>query len=107
MLLLTLPLVPALIVLPLLGVALNGTSSVLYGTVTEFVAPERHARAFGLFYTLGSGASALAPALYGLTSDFLGLSATFVILAAMIFSTIPLAQRLRRSLVEQRNLAMR
>jgi len=29
-----------LIVLPLIGVALNGTSSVLYGTVPELVAPE-------------------------------------------------------------------
>ena len=34
---LALPLVPSLILLPVLGVALNGTSSVLYGTVPELV----------------------------------------------------------------------
>lgn len=52
--LLTLPLslVPALTLMPLIGLALNGTSSALYGTVAEFVTPERRARAFGLFYAL-------------------------------------------------------
>ena len=39
--LLPLPLFAGLLVLPLIGVALNGTSSVLYGTVPELVAPER------------------------------------------------------------------
>lgn len=101
LLLLFLPLAPTLTLLPILGLALNGTSSVLYGTVAEFVAPERHARAFGLFYTLGSGAGAVGPALYGLASDMLGLSATFVILSVMILMTIPLAQVLRHSLPER------
>jgi len=43
--LLFLPLTPALACLPLVGLALNGTSSVLYGTVPEFVAPQRQSRA--------------------------------------------------------------
>ena len=101
LLLLLLPLTPTLALLPILGVVLNGTSSVLYGTVAEFVVPERHARAFGLFYTLGSTAGAVGPALYGLASDMLGLSATFVVLSAMIFITVPLAQILRHSLSRQ------
>ena len=43
--LLPLPLDAALVLLPLIGVALNGTSSVLYGSVPELVAPEQaHAR---------------------------------------------------------------
>ena len=69
LLLLPLPLAAALAVLPLIGVALNGTSSVLYGTVPELVMPERRARAFGIFYTGTIGAGALAPAIYGLVSD--------------------------------------
>jgi FSR family fosmidomycin resistance protein-like MFS transporter len=35
-----LPLTSALAVLPLIGIALNGTSFVLYGTVPELVLPE-------------------------------------------------------------------
>jgi len=46
-----LPLAPTLSLLPLLGVMLNGTSSVLYGTVPELVTAKRIERAFALFYT--------------------------------------------------------
>jgi MFS family permease len=69
---LALPLVPSLIVLPLLGVMLNGTSSVLYGTVPELVASKRIERAFALFYTGTLGSSALAPLLYGRLGDMAG-----------------------------------
>ena len=47
-----------LALLPLIGFALNGTSSVLYGSVPDLVSPARRQRAFGIFYTgtIGSGA---------------------------------------------------
>lgn len=67
-----LPLVPALILLPLLGVMLNGTSSVLYGTVPELARPGAEARAFALFYTGTIGSGALSPVLYGLIGDAAG-----------------------------------
>jgi MFS family permease len=44
LLLLTLPLGASLVALPVLGVALNGTSSVLYGSVADLVSSERRAR---------------------------------------------------------------
>src|SRR5439155_5353414 len=46
------PLPLAMAVLPPLGIGLNGTSSVLYGTVADLVAPERRSRAYGLYYTV-------------------------------------------------------
>ncbi|HCL27211.1 MAG TPA: hypothetical protein DIC52_02095, partial [Candidatus Latescibacteria bacterium] len=46
-----LPLGAAMVILPLFGVALNGTSSALYGTIGDFVDGDRQARAYGLFYT--------------------------------------------------------
>lgn len=69
---LALPLIPSLIILPLLGVMLNGTSSVLYGTVPELVPATRIERAFALFYTGILGSSALAPVLYGRLGDAAG-----------------------------------
>ena len=42
---------------------LNGTSSVLYGTIPEFVSPERRTHAFAIFYTGGSVAGATGPLL--------------------------------------------
>ena len=67
-----LPLIPSLVALPLLGMMLNGTSSVLYGTVPELVGAGRIERGFALFYTGTLGSSALAPVLYGRLGDAAG-----------------------------------
>ena len=96
--LLPLPLEPALVLLPVIGIALNGTSSVLYGTVPEFVAPERRARAFGIFYTGTIGAGAVSPVFYGLFSDAVGISLMMVLIAAVVLATLPLAWLLRPAL---------
>jgi len=96
--LLGLPLGASLALLPLLGAALNGTSSVLYATVAEFVEPDRHARAFGLFYTLGMGAGAAAPPLLGVVSDLAGLSSALTLIAITALVTAPMCHVLRRSM---------
>jgi MFS family permease len=96
--LLPLPLPAALMVLPLIGIALNGTSSVLYGTVPELVPPERRARAFGIFYTGAIGAGALAPAIYGLASDAAGVPRMMMLVAAIVLLTLPLSWALRPAL---------
>ncbi len=89
------PLSLALAVLLPLGIALNGTSSVLYGTVADLVMPERRSRAYGLYYTLSVGASALAPSVYGVVSDAAGVPATLGIVGALVLLTVPLGLALR------------
>jgi FSR family fosmidomycin resistance protein-like MFS transporter len=93
--LLPLSLFAGMAVLPLIGVALNGTSSVLYGTVPELVPPERRQRAFSIFYTGGVGAGALAPVLYGLVSDLLSVPVMMMLVASVVLATLPLAWLLR------------
>jgi MFS family permease len=66
---LRLSLTPTLVVLPLLGIVLNGTSSVLYGTVPELAKKGEVARAFALFYTGVIGSGGLAPIAYGAIAD--------------------------------------
>jgi len=97
-LLLVLPLTAALAVLPLVGVALNGTSSVLYGTVAELAPAERRARAFGIFYTVGIGSGAIAPSVFGLFSDYMGVEAILVVVAAFVMLVLPLTLPLRAPL---------
>ena len=96
-----LPLAPALVVLPLLGVMLNGTSSVLYGTVPELVPAHRVERAFALFYTGNLGSSALAPVLYGRLGDLTGAPWAAAAAAATAILVVPLmlllATQLRRN----------
>jgi MFS family permease len=99
--LLPLPLDACFLVLPLVGVALNGTSSVLYGTVPELVAAERRERAFALFYTGTIGGGAAAPVIYGAFSDALGVPAMMAIVAAVALITLPLAWALRTALPER------
>ncbi|MBI4638787.1 MAG: MFS transporter [Candidatus Rokubacteria bacterium] len=89
------PLPVVLALLGPLGIALNGTSSVLYGTVADLVTPDRRSRAYGLYYTLTIGASALAPAVYGVVSDGVGVGATLAIVGAVVLATIPLSLALR------------
>jgi FSR family fosmidomycin resistance protein-like MFS transporter len=96
--LLPVPIGAALALLPIIGVALNGTSSVLYGTVPELVTPERRESAFGVFYTGTIGAGALAPVLYGLLSDAIGLTPAMLFVAAVVLLTLPLAWQLTRVL---------
>ncbi len=93
-----LPLGQVMIVLPVFGVALNGTSSVLYGTVGDFVDGQRQARAYGLFYTLGIGAGALSPILFGVVSDIYDVRVALAVIAGSVLLILPLCQVLRPSL---------
>jgi MFS transporter, FSR family, fosmidomycin resistance protein len=94
LLLLPLPIGAALVLLPIVGIALNGTSSVLYGTVPELVSVERRGAAFGVFYTSTIGAGALSPIAYGFLGDMMGIPMTTVVIACVILLTLPLAWRL-------------
>jgi MFS transporter, FSR family, fosmidomycin resistance protein len=88
----------SMLLLPAIGIALNGTSSVLYGTVAELVPGARRARAFGVFYTLTIGAGAVSPALYGLLGDAIGVPRTFGVIAAVVLLVLPLTLGLRPAL---------
>jgi MFS transporter, FSR family, fosmidomycin resistance protein len=87
---LALPLAPALAVLPLLGVMINGTSSVLYGTVPELVPPQAIERAFAVFYTGTIGAGAIAPVIYGALGDIAGVQTATIATAFTAVLTLPL-----------------
>ena len=94
------PLHATYVVLVPLGIALNGTSSVLYGTVAELVTPERRSRAYGLYYTVTIACSAVAPTVYGVVSDVIGVPATLTVVALMVLVTIPLCLVLRTAVAE-------
>jgi MFS family permease len=92
---LALPAAASFLLLPLLGVVLNGTSSVLYATIGEYVEQDRLPRAFGLFYTLGSLCGIAAPLGYGLVGDRYGVETSIAIIGVAIFLTVPLVAMLK------------
>jgi FSR family fosmidomycin resistance protein-like MFS transporter len=92
------PLALTMVLLPLLGVMLNGTSSVLYGTVPELAPPERTERAFALFYTGTIGSGAISPVIYGFLGDWIGIHGATFATALTALAIFPLAIALRSHL---------
>jgi MFS transporter, FSR family, fosmidomycin resistance protein len=94
-----LPLVPMLAVLPLLGVFLNGTSSVLYGTVPDLAPKGDIGRGFALFYSGVIGAGGLAPIAYGALADHSNRTVGILAAALTAAAIVPLVLALRPALV--------
>jgi MFS transporter, FSR family, fosmidomycin resistance protein len=95
-----LPLGLVLVLCPILGLALNGTSSVLYGSVPELVPDEKRNQSFAIFYTGTIGSGAISPFLYGFVSDSVGLVPTLIILGTLVLATLPLMLPLRGKLAQ-------
>jgi FSR family fosmidomycin resistance protein-like MFS transporter len=95
------PLGLALVVLPLLGIVLNGTSSVLYGTVPELARSGEVGRAFALFYTGVIGAGGLAPIAYGAIADHSSRTIGVVAAALTAAAIVPMVLALRPFLDER------
>jgi len=85
------PLTMCLFLLPPLGMMLNGTSSVLYGTVPDLTPPHRRERAFALFYTGTIGSGAVAPIVYGILGDAIGTMGATIATAVTALLILPLA----------------
>ncbi|GGA00939.1 MFS transporter [Dyella caseinilytica] len=88
------PLTPTLMLLPLLGIVLNGTSSVLYGTVPELSDGDT-GRAFAIFYTSVIGSGGIAPILYGTVADHSNRTIGMLASAATAALIVPLVLTLR------------
>ena len=78
-----------------IGLALNGTSSALYAAAGELAHEERQARAFGLFYTVTTAASAAAPLAVGVLGDAVDLAVGAAVVAAWTAAAALLALALR------------
>ncbi len=92
------PLAATLVLLPLLGIVLNGTSSVLYGTVPELAPRGDTGRAFALFYTAVIGAGGLAPIAYGVLADHSSRTIGVIAAATTAALTVPMVFGLRPAL---------
>ena len=94
----TIAMAPLMLVL---GIGLNGTSSVLYANVAVFVPPSRRARLYGSFYTTNEVGGAVAPALYGALADLIDLRATILIMSIVTALILPTSLTLRAHLRSQ------
>jgi MFS family permease len=72
-----------------LGLALYGTTSILYALVPEFVHHDRQGRGFGLYFTCSQAATTLAPVIYGLAGDAFGLSTAMIAASVTAAAIVP------------------
>ena len=84
-----------LVVLPLLGLFLNGTSSVLYATVPSLAPKGNIGRGFALFYSGVMGAGGLAPIFYGFIADHSNPAIGILASASTAILIMPLVLRLK------------
>ena len=92
----TAPMLPVQIpvMLPLLvalGIGLNGTSSILYATVAEYVPASRRGRFYGSFYTTNEVGTVIAPIGYGRIADMLSLSSAMLIMGGVTALILPVS----------------
>ncbi len=83
---------PTPVLIPLmvaLGIGLNGTSSILYATVAEFVPANRRGRFYGFFYTTNEIGTVAAPIAYGVIADVVSLNATMLIMSGVTALILP------------------
>ena len=95
---------PAISLWPLaliLGVGLNGTSSVLYATVAKFIPVQRRARYYGYFYTTNEIGTVGAPLAYGLIADQMGLRTSILIMGVVTSLILPASLALSKHLKEE------
>lgn len=69
-----LPLQLVFIVLPLVGVVVQGSSTVCYGMVADFADEQKSSRAYSLIYTLSSAGSMVGPFFLGMLADHVHLN---------------------------------
>ena len=93
-----LPATWAFVLLPLVGIVLQGTSSVLYATIGDLVEPDRLPRVFGLFYTVGSICGIAAPLVYGMIGDLAGVETAILTIGCAVLLTLPLSVALRSAI---------
>jgi MFS family permease len=90
---------PPVAMIPLmiaLGIGLNGTSSILYATVAEYVPPTRRARYYGFYYTTNEIGTIIAPIAYGIIADYFSLNTTMTIMGIVTAAILPASLTLKK-----------
>ena len=79
----------AFALLPVLGIFLQGSTSITYGVVGELVHSERVSRGFALIYSISSLSGLLGPVFFGLLGDYFGIEPTMLAMALVSLLAIP------------------
>lgn len=83
------PPLPAFILLPVLGMFLQGSTSITYGSIADMIRSDRQSRGFAMIYSISSLSAIAGPVVFGLLSDHSGLNSALLAMAAVSLLAIP------------------
>ena len=84
--------VPSALLIPLmfvLGIGLNGTSSVLYSLVSLFIPSKNRSVGYGYYYTITESGGTLAPILFGIVADIFNIRKTIMLMGLSTLVILP------------------
>ena len=85
------PPIISFVILPFLGVVLQGSSTITYGSVSDLVHRERQSRGFAFIYSVSSAAAIIGPIAFGTVGDRFGLAPAMLAMAVAVCLTLPLS----------------
>lgn len=88
------------VLLPVLGMFLQGSTSITYGAIADLIQSNRQSRGFAMIYTVSSLSAIVGPTVFGLLSDHSGLSMAMFAMAIVSLLAVP-PSLLLKSRVEQ------
>ena len=84
------------VLLPAVGLVMQGSSTVSYGAVAGFVEGGKQARGYALIYTLATGGSVVGPFVFGVIADHTSLDTAMLFLIVTVALSIPTGMVLNR-----------
>ena len=91
------PVTAILVALPLIGLVVQGSTTVTYGVISDHVEATHQSRGFALIYSISGIATVFGPFVFGLVADWRGLDAVLWILCALTAVSIGLASFLKHA----------
>ncbi len=85
----------AFVLLPVLGMFLQGSTSITYGSIVDLFPSNRQSRGFAMIYSVSSLSAIAGPIAFGLLSDYLGLNGAMLAMAFVALLAIPPSLLLR------------
>lgn len=89
------PVAIAFVLLPLLGMFLQGSTSITYGSIVDLFRSTRQSRGFAMIYSVSSLSAIAGPVIFGFISDYAGLNSAMLAMAAVSLLAIPPSLLLR------------
>lgn len=95
------PTLVAYFLLPFLGVVLQGSSTITYGTVADMFHRARQSRGFAAVYTIANAATVMGPVIFGFISDGFGLTPAMLSMVVAVLVSLPLIMLLNMETADE------